>query len=322
MRNFKQAAVVAAFLLVVLCGNEVLLQALKPCTYFRNDMYLARTEEYEDIFVGTSHGKAGIQPDIIEEVTGRKCLNLCLGGEYPMDSYFIVKELCRSKSPKRVIYELDPGYWVTEPSLGPDYATVYEELPWSRVKLEYFNAKMKDVDFRITLFPWYVYRQGYKNVRTNLHTRLSKAYREHEGSIYASEREYYGKGGAVNIRRTDAAKGEEGLNLWEEQKLKSDSVEYFDKLTELCREKEIELIVITTPIPEETLEKYKRNFENADRFFTEYMEEKGITYYNFNQPEMRMENFDYSVDGFADYEGHMYEDQAEIFSRELSGLMK
>lgn len=319
MHNFKRTAGIISFLLVIVCMNEVLLLALKPCNFFRNDIYHARTEQYNDIFVGTSHGKAGIHPGIVDEITGKKSMNLCLGGEYPIDSYFIIKELCRKYIPERVIYELDPGYWVTKPSLGPDYATVYEELPWSGVKLEYFNAKMRDIDFRATLFPWYVYRQGYRNILTTLRTKLTREYMNYGDSFYRNEKEAYGHRGAVSIHRTTVPKSEENLVLWDEQKLEEESIEYFEKLVQLCQDKGIELIVITAPIPEETREKYADSYEKADEYFREYMKKEGIVYYNFN--EIEIEGFDRTVNGFSDFEGHMYEDQAEVFSRELGAVL-
>lgn len=320
MRNFKRAAGVIAFLLVIFCANQALILALKPCNYFRNDMYHARTESYDDVFVGSSHGKAGIHPDVVDEVTGRKSINLCLGGQYPIDSYFIVKEICRKNMPKRVIYELDPGYWVTEASVGPDYATVYEELPWSLVKLEYWAVKMLNVDFRATLFPWFVYRQGYRNALATFCTKLSKEYLNHEDSLYNNETQSYGHDGSVSIHRTDESKNEEVPALWDEYELKKKSAEYFDKLISLCQDKEIELIVITAPIPEETREKYAGHFENAYAYFGEYMKEKGVAYYNFN--DIEIEGFDRTVNGFSDYEGHMYEDQAEVFSRKVGEILK
>lgn len=98
------------FIAVILCINEILVLALKPCTNFRNDMHKLETCQYDDLFVGTSHGKAGINPEVVDKITGEKSLNLCLGGEEVQDSYYIIKEACRVNKPKKIIYELDPGY--------------------------------------------------------------------------------------------------------------------------------------------------------------------------------------------------------------------
>ncbi len=102
--------------------------------------------------------------------------------------------------------------------------------------------------------------------------------------------------------------------------MNSEAAEAFEKLVKLCKKEGIELTVVTAPVPQETFEKYKSNFEDADKFFTNYMSEQGVDYYNFNYIDIH--GFDRSINGFSDYEGHMYEDQAEIFSKEIAKIVE
>ena len=67
------------------------------------------------------------------------------------------------------------------------------------------------------------------------------------------------------------------------------------------------------------MEKYQDSFEEANAYFTEYMAKQGIPYYNYNYIDT--ESLDKSLNGFSDYEGHMYEDEAEIFSAELGKML-
>lgn len=115
MHNFKKLVSPVILMIIIICVNEMLCFAAKPYSFFRFDMHnLENGEEYTDIFVGTSHGKAAIAPEVVDQYTGGNSINMCLGGEYLSDSYFIVKEAIRVGHPKRVVYELDPGYWVAE----------------------------------------------------------------------------------------------------------------------------------------------------------------------------------------------------------------
>ncbi|MFR6510104.1 MAG: hypothetical protein ACLUPF_12160 [Dorea sp.] len=50
------------------------------------------------------------------------------------------------------------------------------------------------------------------------------------------------------------------------------------------------------------------------------MEKQGVEYYNYNY--QKIQEFDQSLNGFSDYEGHMYEDQSDIFSDELGKIVK
>lgn len=320
MRNFKKWIPPVIFLLLFLIANECLMMALRPLNLFRNDMHNLRTKQYDNVYVGTSHGKAAFHPAVLDEVTGKKNVNMCIGGQWTIDSYYILKEMLRYQKPEKVIYELDPGYWITECSLGPDYATVYEEIEPSLVKLEYFRDKMLDIDFRATLFPWYVYRQGYKNVIANLKLRTSDAYKNYEDALYSNAESVYGPDGALNLQRTGRPPLDYEFEVWDNSKVNEESVKYFEKIRKLCEEEGMELIVVTTPIPQETLAKYEKEYENAYDFVAKYMEERDISYYNFN--EIEIEGFDRSVNSFNDYEGHMYTDMADIFSRKLGEILK
>ena len=122
MHNFKKLVSPVILMIIIICVNEMLCFAAKPYSFFRFDMHnLENGEEYTDIFVGTSHGKAAIAPEVVDQYTGGNSINMCLGGEYLSDSYFIVKEAIRVGHPKRGVYELDPGYWVAEKSKGAEY---------------------------------------------------------------------------------------------------------------------------------------------------------------------------------------------------------
>ena len=79
--------------------------------------------------------------------------------------------------PKKIIYELDPGYWVSTATLGPEFRTIYDELPLSSVKVEYYVDKIWKTDFRTTLFPWYLYRKGIKGAKERfVSVKLRRAY--------------------------------------------------------------------------------------------------------------------------------------------------
>jgi len=93
MHNFKK--VLKTFLVLVVCVAllAALDLALYPCTFMRNDVHAVVTQQFDDIIVGTSHGKMDIDPEVMQEVTGRSGHNLCVGGEYGIDAYYLTREL-------------------------------------------------------------------------------------------------------------------------------------------------------------------------------------------------------------------------------------
>ena len=130
----------------------------------------------------------------------------------------------------------------------------------------------------------------------------------------------YTEKGQIRIHKNDMPKNENNLILWDKEKLKPEAVKAFENIVKLCRDKKIKFMVITMPVPKETLEKYQSNFEKADKFFSAFMEKQGVEYYNYNY--QKIQEFDQSLNGFSDYEGHMYEDQSDIFSDELGKIVK
>ena len=77
MRNFKRVLCGILFVGVIMCVNQVLDLALKPTDSFQSDMHNLETNDYDAIFVGTSHGKAGINPNVVDAMTGDKVTISC-----------------------------------------------------------------------------------------------------------------------------------------------------------------------------------------------------------------------------------------------------
>ncbi|SCH25563.1 Uncharacterised protein [uncultured Dorea sp.] len=320
MRNFKRVLFGMLFVGVIMCVNQVLDLALKPTDSFRSDMHNLETNDYDTIFVGTSHGKAGINPNVVDAMTGDKSLNLCRGGENVVDSYNIVREAYRVNKIKKVVYEMDPGYWCTDGNLGPDSRTFYDEFPFSTIKADYYLDKFWGEDFRVTLFPWYLYKKGVNGAVSRFQSKLTDSYRNYDYQFYDTEVQKFTEKGQIAIQRHETSKDEKNLVLWEENELSKKTITEFDKMVSFCRKKNISLVVVTAPVPQETIEIYRSNFEKANTFFTKFMQARGVKYYNYNY--MEVEGFDKSLNGFVDYDGHMFADQADIFSKEIGKLMK
>lgn len=317
MRNFKKIILPAALVVVLAVVNMGLNYALIPYSYVRIMMHNIKTQEYDTVFLGTSHGLNGISPKVIDEKTGRKSINLCMGGEYPRDAYYLLKQVCEKQAPRTVVYELDAGYWSTPEGQRGDFNRIYYEMPVSRTKLEYFASKVAELDFRATLFPWFYYRGQMKNVKQIVECKQGEDYKNYGAAAFQNEGQSYADGFMRNTP-VPGEKPENNLKLWDEETKNEDSFRYFEKMVSFCEKNNIELMVVITPVPRETLEKYEKQFQETDEFFTAYMEQLGVGYWNYNVPERDIKNFDDSLNAFTDYEGHMNFEQAEVFSAQLA----
>ena len=138
MRNFRKiirAIVCVILTFAILFGLDYVLY---PCTFMRNDIHMVTSEQRDVIIMGTSNGKMGLDPDSMLEGTGLTGHNLCVGGEYPIDCYYMMKLILEKQNPKVLVFELDPGYITTKKEEGNNYLLFYHEFPFSKAKLEYF----------------------------------------------------------------------------------------------------------------------------------------------------------------------------------------
>jgi len=90
-------------------------------------------------------------------------------------------------------------------------------------------------------------------------------------------------------------------------------------MIQYCKANNIELITVTLPVPEDSLNTRSEDYQKADAYFRNIMDTYGVEYLNF---EYLNTGFDNNLDGFRDYEGHMWGDTAEEFSSILGEYLK
>lgn len=320
MHNFKKIikGMLALFICItLLIGMDM---ALYPCTFMRNDIHTVVSTPCEDLILGTSHGKMDIDPAVMEEITGKRGHNLCVGGEYGIDAYYLAKLAVEKQKPTRIIYEIDPGYFVSEKEEGNNYLLFYHEFPFSMAKLEYFWNSIAKCNFRTILFPWYEYSLSYELPRVK-ETFWRKWNKDYDISSLKSETQEYHESGFIERYPVDTSKLKmKDIRLFEKELVSSQSMEYLDKLIAFCEEKEIEFVAVTTPIPLETLRTYSEQYNEAWNYFGKYFDEKKVTYLNFNSTYFN--NFTHDLDAYTDYDGHMNGDAAVQYSKVLAALLE
>lgn len=318
MHNSKKCIILVLAAAAFMGINQILNYLMCPNTFSRLDVHRLAVQEYEDVLVGTSHGKCGLDPQILEEVTGHKTVNVCQGGQYPIDVYYMVREAARHRDISRVIYELDPAYWAVEPNQTADYITFYKEFPWSWVKLEYFADKMLQADFRTTVFPWYLYRKEVKRIPEIVEQKQSDVYKNYEESVFSTIGQDFREDGFI-VRHhipTDRT-NQESPPLWRPENLREDAIDAFEKLLKFCRKEGIELDVVMMPIPQVTYEKYQQEYDAAIEYFTGFMEKREVPVFNYLDDQRKEIPRDLEL--YGDYEGHMYSETAAEFTRFFSG---
>ena len=102
---------------------------------------------------------------------------------------------------------------------------------------------------------------------------------------------------------------------WDEGQIRPAALAYFRKMVRFCKEEGIELEVITLPVPADTIANMPDSFRQSDAYFKALTKKYQVPYKNFNFDDGL--NIDRSMEGYWDYDGHMYGEEAERFSAEL-----
>ena len=271
MHNFKKFLKTITVIAVCILILVMLDMALYPCTFMRNDIHAVVNNQYDDIILGTSHGMTDIDPAIMEEITGRSGHNMCVGGEYEIDAYYIAKLIAEEQKPSRIISEKEEGN---------NYLLFYHEFPFSKSKAEYFWNSIAKCNFRTILFPWYEYSLSYELGKVK-ETFSQKWNRDYDISHLKSATQEYHESGFIERYPVDTSKLKmEDLKLFDKKQINTQNLEYLGKLIDFCKENGIEFVAVTTPVPIDTLRAYSDNFNEAWKYFGEYFDERGITYLN------------------------------------------
>ena len=158
MRIFKRILIPILFFAVLFGINTVMNYLMVPYTFTRFKVHTIETETFDDLILGASHAGTNISPAVLSGITGRTAFNAAQGEEFPVDSYYFLKDAARDHKPGRLIYEFDPNYWITAQEISSNYAGMFAEMQFCPAKLQYFFAKMWKADFRTAFAPWYFYR--------------------------------------------------------------------------------------------------------------------------------------------------------------------
>lgn len=311
--------------LFVLAGCIVLSDFLfAPSGYIRFILHELNSKEqnYDTIILGASHARSAIDPAKIDKVNGCNSLNLAIPGQTIKDSYYLLKESCRTNDVKTVILDIDYQYWYAV-QVENDFYTpfIFNKMSWlSKTKYEYILDNMDTLDFRNAFTSRLSYDYSGESIRNNISLKLKSDYRRYsiDGVVVMDANgPYVGKGFFYRETSGFPPGGFEYLKNWygrENGEFEGWVTDYFSQIADYCRDNDIELICITSPITPTAVRKLGMNKVHAA--FTEFFAKYDVPYYNFNLLNMNILPRD-DVD-YGDMEGHAGGELAQKYSEVLA----
>lgn len=319
MHSLKKGIKLVICLLICALVIKAMDILLYPCTFVRNDIHTVTNEQKDVVILGTSNGMSDLDPDSMLEGTKRTGHNLCVGGEYPVDAYYLTKLVIEKQQPKTIIFELSPGYFTTEKEKGNNYLLFYHEFPMSITKAEYYADTMLDCDFRSPLFAFHEYSLQYElsKIKDTVYQKMTNNY--DVSYLKGQAQEYHENGFIEKYPVAIENFPSYSPTLFSKAEVKATNMEYLDKLIQLCKENDIEFIATTMPLAATMLVQEEESYRDAWDYFSEYFREKGVEYYNFNREYYK--SYNHELANYVDYDGHMNGDSARAFSKVFGDIV-
>ena len=318
MHKHKGILLVTLFLAVFIIINSMLNFMLIPSCLTRVILHeLVSSNDYKCVVLGTSHGEYGIDADIVSGQSGKKTINLCIGGEYLQDSYYLLKKVFETNHPDTIVFDMDYDYLFNIPRSAISGSSIYNLYPFSLDKLFYFKDKAMGMEYRAALFPWMDYRENFSNADNIIKTKLSSDYINYNPDTVnmVDNNEYEGRGHIYRERTNRTEKVD--LVKFNEAGVDQASVNYFKKIVDLCKSNNTKIIMITTPVSVEQLNASMDEFDKAFTYLSKLAANNNIPYYNFNLVKDSV--FPRSL---QDYNiGHLYGDAANRYSIALGKFL-
>lgn len=291
-----------------------------PTTTTYAGFYDLKKDSVDVLFLGSSHGVTAFLPQEIYNQYGITSYNLSCEQQGMVTSYYWLKEALRYQSPKVVVLEcyFCFPYMVDEPLNSEESYTrkALDFMKWSPVKAEAVRT-ICEIDEKQDVWSYYFpnerYHTRWENLDRNDYTYKDMAsHSELKG--FAPLYFYLGEKGE-NFEPHDTGATDDAAEM---QLLMR---EYLGKINDLCREKDISLILTITPAVSANLEMC-----NAVKA---YADENGCSFISFNSQDVYGQ-MDYQIvtdncdDGHpniwgavkvSDYMGKVLSEQFEIAAR-------
>ena len=246
----------------------------------RWDDYYALEKNIDLLILGSSHAYQGYDPKILtQKLNGiNQSFNFGSAAQSPICSYYILREVLKTHHPRVVILDLYVMVF-TNDKMSKNGRFNLDSMKPGRGQFEFFrDAFSLGEQFQLLFFPSYIYRDYFEYKLKKL---LGRNY------LPPRKGEYQGEGFVLSNKSLSKEELEQN-NQFDKFKIDLGTVteknlEYLEKTTALCKEKNIKLVFLTAPIPGISLEKIAI-YADIHQFFEDQSKQLNVSFYDFNSP--------------------------------------
>lgn len=285
---------VAFVLLLCLCVRGV-TSVLVPKNYTREWMspvptycgfYRLEDNTADVLFLGSSHSYSGFCPQVLYNEYGITSYNLAMGNQSLLLNYYWLKEALKTQKPSAVVLEGIFAFHRDDSATNAPESANQKSLGymhWSENRIEAIRAlcEADPENYSWESFvPVFRYHDRWKELHEEDFTAGEIAKRSGLMGFSGAFRYYCRIDDYKPYERAKDTEPEEMLPLMRT---------YLDKITDLCKEKGIRLVLTLTPCLSASA--------SRSAALCRYAEEKGLEFYDFNlASEIAGMQYDFAVD--------------------------
>lgn len=285
-----------------------------------DDFYALDDNSLDMVFVGSSHSYCTFDPELIKKYTSLSSFQMGTPLQHPDTTYFELREILKTQHPQYVVMEV---YWdMLDDNFELKQAdSFFEVLKDDKLKKEYIKDVFPLSDkVKYALSPIRFQQDYFAYAANEMQKEIEKKYgvTKKAGEVQEGEEHYADRGYVLSTQKmlkseyneTNQFKSLDGKD-W---KMAKSQKKYLEKIISLCNKENIKLVFVTAPIADVSMG-YIKNYENINKTISDFADNNGIPYLDFNMANKQEELF--SNDNFRD-DAHLNHSGVEIADKYFS----
>ena len=303
----KKTVLRSVITVIIVCTSLFLLQKLLQPKYMDGVVegrliaeYYEEEKDHDVIFVGDCEVYENFSPKVLWEEYGINSFIRGSAQQLIWQSYYLLEDTLRYEKPDVVVFNI-LSMMYNEPQKEAYNRMTIDGMKWSSSKVKAIQASMTErEEFLDYVFPILRYHSRWSELEnTDFKYMFDTEKVSHNG--------YYMR---VDVR---PAENIPEPKILADYQFGENSYYYLDKITDLCKKNDIELILIKAP------SLYPHWYEEWEVQMENYAKENGLRYINFLE-NLEETGVDFSVDTY-DAGLHMNLSGAEKITRYLGNVL-
>ncbi len=294
-KHYRNILLIILFIFSLIIMDNLLGMGLKslpqkdsrdPATLVWDDLYDIERNSIDVMFLGSSHARFAFNTDYFDQELKLNTFNLSSSDQTPVVGYYAFKQAIEKQNPKLLVYE---AYWSKLCSTDNTTAAtfVYDYLESPTIRAELLLTLNREKNYKEFVLDSLVKTYKYRNrLFTSLDYIMRGGLNEkpvfNDNNNVFSDYIYMGKGYLYSDQLVTKKIIENStFTRTKDYKFNDKQIEYFDKTMELCKEKGIKVIVVTAPLPADTI-KYVKDYDEYSKKINSMAKKHGLEYIDYN----------------------------------------